>query len=376
MKVQTNLYRNGKWEKTLDGSLDSSSTLIFIFSASDFSLNDAGYRELLSKFPNAIITGCSTAGEIYEDELHDGSLSIAIAQFEKTQIVSKWIQVDKYEDSYEAGSNLANMFDPKGLKSVFVLGDGLGVNGSELVRGVNYVFKGKTIATGGMASDAGKFEKTWVFIDKEPLSNYVSAIGFYGESVNVDYASEGGWSQFGLERVVTECDEQTNTIYTLDHKPALELYKEYMGEHAKDLPSSALQFPFLVIDNDRDNKIRAIWGANEENQSVQLFGDVKNGDKIVFLKGSPRFIISGAQKAACDLDLAYGKTLLSIAVSCMGRRAVLQDRTEDEVEVVKDSLGENVSQVGFYSYGELSPRTSGKCGMLNQTMTLTLISES
>lgn len=376
MRVQTNLYQNGNWEKELDGSLDSPNTLIFIFSASDFSLNEAGYRELLEKFPNAIITGCSTTGEICEDELHDGSLSIAIAQFEKTKIVSKWIQVDKYEDSFAAGSDIAQLFDPKGLKSTFVLGDGLGVNGSELVRGVNHVFKGKTIVTGGMASDAGKFEKTWIFIDKEPRSNCVSAIGFYGEEIKFDYASEGGWSQFGLERIVTDCDEQTNTVYTLDHKPVLELYKEYMGEHAKDLPHSALQFPFLIIDADGDNKIRAIWDADEENQSVKLFADVKHGDRIVFLKGSPRFIISGAQKAACDLDLEYGRPLLSIAISCMGRRAVLQDQTEDEVEVVKESLGENVSQVGFYSYGELSPRTSGKCGMLNQTMTLTLISES
>ncbi|MBU1666953.1 FIST C-terminal domain-containing protein [bacterium] len=376
MQVQVNLYEDGTWKKELDNSLDSSNTLITAFSNKIFKKNEAGFKELYEKFPNSVIIGCSTTGEIYEDELHDGSLSVAIAKFEKTNIVFQHAKVNQIEDSFNEGSNLAKKFDQNGLKSLFILGDGLGINGSDLVQGFNNVLDRNIIVTGGMASDDGEFKKTWVFVNNKPCSNHVTAVGFYGEHIKVDYASEGGWSQFGLERLVTSCDTKTSTIYTLDNKPVLELYKNYMGEHAKHLPNSALEFPFLMIEPDGDSKIRAIWEANEENQSIKLFGDIKEGNKIIFLKGSTSYLITGAQQAAQNLNYPSNTPVLSLTVSCMGRRAVLKDRTEDEIEIVKETFSDNVSQVGFYSYGELSPRISGKSGLLNQTMTLTVIWES
>ena len=40
-----------------------------------------------------------------------------------------------------------------------------------------------------------------------------------------------------------------------------------------------------------------------------------------------------------------------------------------------DVLPAGTQQVGFYSYGELSPLTAGSCDLHNQTMTLTTIAE-
>lgn len=376
MKIKTNLYKDGAWREVLDSSLDSPNTLITIFSSSDFQENERGFREIYEKFPNSLIVGCSTIGEIYEDELYDGTLSIGITKFEKSKIVLHSLKVERIEDSFNGGCNLAKKFDQEGLKLLFVLADGLTINGSGLVEGFNSVLDRTVVVTGGMASDDAKFEKTWVLVDNQPCSDYVTAVGFYGDNIEVDYASEGGWNRFGLERLVTSCDAKTSTIYTLDHKPILELYKNYMGEHAKNLPNSALQFPFLMIDEDGDAKIRAIWKADDDTQSITLFGDIREGNKIVFLKGSTSYLVAGAQEAAQNLNYPLNSPILSLTVSCMGRRSVLKQRTEDEIEVVREALQDNVSQVGFYSYGELSPRASGKCGLLNQTMTLTLIWES
>lgn len=376
MQIDINLYKNGEWEKELDGSLDSPNTLITAFTNCDFKTNEAGFEEIYKKFPNAVIVGCSTINEIYEENLYDNALSIAITKFEKTTIVLQHIKVDSIDDSFDAGCNLAKKFDQQGLKSLFVLADGLTINGSDLVKGFNTILDKNIKVSGGMASDNGTFEKTWVLIDNKPCSNHATAIGFYGENIQFSYASEGGWNQFGLERVVTSCDTKTSTIYMLDNKPVLKLYKKYMGEHAKNLPNSALQFPFLMINKDGDSQIRAIWEANEEDQSIRLFGDVKEGNKIVFLKGSFDYVIDGAQQAVQKLTYPTNIPVLSLTISCMGRKSVLKDRTEEEIEIVRETLAENVVQVRFYSYGELSPRVSGKCGLLNQTMTLTLIWEA
>lgn len=375
MKIQLNLYKNDAWKEVFDSSLDSPNTLITAFSTSDFSKIEAGFQELCKTFPNSVIIGCSSTGEIYEDELHDEALSVSIAKFEKTKIVLENIKIEKIEESLEGGSKLAKKFNQEGLKSLFVLADGLLFNGSDLVCGFNSVLSKNIVVTGGMASDDRQFKQTWVFVDNKPSSHYTTAVGFYGEHIGIDYSSEGGWNQFGLERLVTSCDTKTNTIYTLDHKPVLELYRTYMGEHAKNVSHSALQIPLLMIDQEGDSQIRAIWKADEKSQSIQLFGDVQEGNKIVFLKGTSNYLVTGAQQAAQNLNYPSHCEVLSLTVSCMGRRGVLKEQTEDEVEIVKETFTDNVSQVGFYSYGELSPRSSGKCGLLNQTMTLTLLWE-
>jgi hypothetical protein len=87
-------------------------------------------------------------------------------------------------------------------------------------------------------------------------------------------------------------------------------------------------------------------------------------------------------QGACDAatmslrgDGTQGATL-SIAISCVGRRLVLGQRVEEETEATLDALPPTTRQVGFYSYGEISPYAGGTCDLHNQTMTLTTLAES
>jgi hypothetical protein len=60
----------------------------------------------------------------------------------------------------------------------------------------------------------------------------------------------------------------------------------------------------------------------------------------------------------------------------VGRRLVLGSRTEEEIEATLEVLPKGTQQIGFYSYGEISPYTAGTCDLHNQTMTLTTLSEA
>ena len=90
-------------------------------------------------------------------------------------------------------------------------------------------------------------------------------------------------------------------------------------------------------------------------------------------------LVEGASEAA---QFAFNKVeedlegdMLAILISCVGRKMVLGQRTADEVESVMDILG-GAKQIGFYSYGEISPHVEvGNCQLHNQTMTVTSISE-
>ena len=67
----------------------------------------------------------------------------------------------------------------------------------------------------------------------------------------------------------------------------------------------------------------------------------------------------------------------ALLISCVGRKLVLKQRTEEEVEAVRDVIGPQAAMAGFYSYGELSPFTpGGQCRLHNQTMTITTLSEA
>jgi hypothetical protein len=61
----------------------------------------------------------------------------------------------------------------------------------------------------------------------------------------------------------------------------------------------------------------------------------------------------------------------------VGRRLVLRQRIEEEVEAVREVLGGAPVMTGFYSYGEISPlNPSARCALHNQTMTVTTLTEA
>src|SRR5262249_16881694 len=89
-------------------------------------------------------------------------------------------------------------------------------------------------------------------------------------------------------------------------------------------------------------------------------------------------LITGASDAALMTRKTGGtgeSAKLGIAISCVGRRLVLGERTEEELEATAEVLPKHSVQVGFYSYGEISPYASGRCDLHNQTMTITVMGE-
>ena len=107
-------------------------------------------------------------------------------------------------------------------------------------------------------------------------------------------------------------------------------------------------------------------------------GDVPTGCYARFMKANFDRLIDGAVGAARTSYEAVGSASpdLALLVSCVGRKLVLAQRVEEEVEGVRDVLGERTVLAGFYSYGEISPFTPhARCELHNQTMTITTLSE-
>jgi hypothetical protein len=201
----------------------------------------------------------------------------------------------------------------------------------------------------------------------------VVAIGFYGDHISVNHGSEGGWRQFGPTRTITLSDK--NVLYEIDGENALSLYKRYLGEHAKDLPGSALFFP-LAIETDGVEVVRTILNIDEENNSMIFAGNVPEGSKARLMKANFDRLIDAAGTAAELSNTGMEGDKLSILISCVGRKLIFGNRIEEELEAARDVLGDKTIISGFYSYGEIAPFSDFmKCELHNQTMTITTLCE-
>lgn len=382
MKTQQWHYFAGQWKNNFtDTAFDRhEAQLVLAFGEPALSTDQELFNTLKDRFPRAQIVVSSTAGEIIGDEVYDNSMAVTAIQFENTSIRCSVAHINQHSCSYEIGKHLmAGLLSPD-LSSVFVISDGTHINGSELVAGLNEnnILHGKKIPiTGGLAGDGPRFGKTFVGLNQLPTSGVVVAIGFYGDSIRIGHGSFGGWDEFGTERVVTRCEK--NILYEIDDKNALDLYKEYLGPYKDELPGSALLFPLSLKEaNGDEHVVRTILSINEEEKSMSFAGNLPVGSNVRFMKANFDRLIDGSSMAAqkAFTSLSAKRPELIILISCVGRKLILQDRTDEEVEAVRKIFGGASPIAGFYSYGEISPfNPSTKCELHNQTMTITTFCE-
>lgn len=377
MKTKQQLWTEGKGWKGLDGTLREAELVIY-FGGQGVLDNGERYAELRAAYPKAHLLGCSTGGEIYNDEAIDKSIAAVVVKFEKTLLQAASQKISRPQDSYECGRKIAQALSGNGLRNIFLLSDGTHVNGSDLVRGMYNVLDKKTIVTGGLAGDAADFKKTLVGLDGPPESGVIAAIGFYGDSLHVGYGSVGGWDVFGPERIITRSKD--NVLYELDGKPALDLYKEYLGPDAEGLPGSALLFPLSIRpeEGSENETVRTIVGVNEADKSMTFAGDVTEGYVAQLMHGDFGNLVKGAAHAAeLALNPQNGSDSLAILVSCIGRKLLLGQNISDETEAIAEAFKRKIPTIGFYSYGEICHQQfTGDCSLHNQTMTVTVLHEA
>lgn len=374
MKVQQLSITQDNWIESLE-SINIDANLFLLFVSPEFKLTKELLSSLVKSHPNAIITGCSTAGEISDVTVKDKTISLTAIQFQKTNLNKVSVKIKSMDRSFEAGQKIGSQLYSTDLKHVIVLSDGLNVNGADLVSGLKSKLPNVSI-TGGLAADGSAFDKTYIIENNEMCDKTIIGLGFYGEDLKVGFSSRGGWNSFGIERLVTKSHK--NVLFELDGLPALELYKSFLGDEAQNLPSSGLLFPLSMRNSKIETPlVRTILAVNEEEQSLTFAGNIPQKSYVRLMKANIDRLIDGAEDSAISAkQLANESCELAILISCVGRRLVLKQLVEEEVEVVRGILGNKPKITGFYSYGEIAPFGEfSPCELHNQTMTITTLSE-
>lgn len=376
MKVtQMHLTRDGNWLKCSRAEFGAGTTLAFIFwSDTDEATVRSAAERMGTSCPGAIVVGCSTGGVIQDRLLFENTVSATLVSFARAGVRVASANGGEHPDGLALGRHLGASLPHEGLVHVFVLSDGLTVKGSALADGLTESLPHGVGITGGLAGDGERFRQTALLHGTEIFTGGALCVGFYGEGLHVGQGTCGGWVPFGPERLITASHE--NVLLEIDGESALDLYERYLGKHAQNLPASGHLFPLnLRKAGSSAWVVRTILGLDRERKALFFGGDVPLGSTVRLMRGSVDNLLDGAEEAG-KLARLEGGTALAILVSCVGRKMLLKQFAEEEIEAVSEALGPDVAMTGFYSYGELASGVDGEsCCLHNQTMMVTLLQE-
>lgn len=378
MHVIQYVYKDGLWHCQNNDRSGHRPHLTLIFGDRRHLADQAGVDAVIKPFTAGVVVTCSTAGHILGAELHEASLVATSIRFDHSSVVAMDLAAED-RDALEVGEEIgihARALGPA-LRLVYVLSDGRSVNGSDLLKGIHRHLPEGVMVAGGLAGDGDRFESTLVGIGGVPRSGHIVVIAFLGEALDISAGVSAGWDPFGPERTITASDK--NRLQELDGCNALGLYKQYLGPRAEELPGSALLFPLEITEPGAGEPvIRTILGIDDPAGTMTFAGNVPEGARARFMCANfDRLIESAADAAAGAMDQrAIQGPQLALLVSCVGRRLVLGQRVEEELEMARQQLGPDTAITGFYSYGEIAPVGHGAQAQLhNQTMAITTIRE-
>lgn len=377
MHIQQYCWENGRgWDTAPCAGDVREADLILVFGNTAVLRETDCIQHLQQTFPSARMLGCSTAGEIYGTTVSDNRIIATCISFDKTTIQTHFVKVSDYNNTVVATKALIEQFPKDNLCHIMLFSDGVLTNGSDIIRGITEAFPPNFPITGGLAGDGLDFEQSYVIFDGEIHQSTIGAVGFYGSSLKIGYGSAGGWIPFGPERLITR--SRGNVLFELDGQSAFELYRQYLGNPQGSLPATGIHFPLSVkLEEGEEPIVRTMLFVDEKNRTLGFAGDVPTGCYARFMRAMPDDLIDGAARAATIARRTGGDNPeLCIAISCIGRRAVLKQLTEEETESIEEVYQRPLVMTGFYSYGEIAPFSPGDRVILhNQTMTITTISE-
>lgn len=376
MKIEQIIYKEQKFNKKIE--LSENAQLVLLFGSRNLIEDKKIFLTIKEKYKNAYIMGSSTAGNVENLQISDEQINITAIYFEKSRIICGSVDLEDFEDDMKASIKMINGIEKENLKSIFLLTEGLNINAGRFVEGLKNSLDVSVKVVGGLAGDGADFKKTSVIANDYAKSNCVVYVAFY-DNINVGCCAYGGWTTFGIERIVTK--SKGKKIYTIDGQPAVNLYKAYLGEDNINKLSAnldILRFPMAFRKNETDEYfIRTVLGIDEKTGALECKADIPESSTCKLMKANKEKLIEGAAIATQNsCSCMNNKVDLALIVSCFGRRYILHNRIDEELDAIKSVIDKDVPIAGFYSYGEIGPQKENTYSeMHNQTLTVMLLSE-
>jgi hypothetical protein len=340
---------------------------------------------LKNKSPDSVIIGCSTSGEITPVGSLDNSVALMSIYSDQMNFVSG-IGNDIKSDARESGRALARDIQGKQNgekpKAGLILPDGLAGNGADIVRGVLDVFGSEFMLAGGAAGDDYLFKQTYEYLDDKVVSGSVVGVGMYG-NFEFGIGVRHGWIPIGNPRTVTK--SESNILYELDGKPAVEIYEDQFGKDKEVVSSEepfarlAITYPLGISVEGKDEYLIRDPLTVDGDGAITCAAEIPEGSTVYIMIGSREEAITAAGDAAekAKLQVEGHDIKAVILFNCIARKKLLMNKKQEEIDKIREVFGTEIPIIGFYTYGEQAP-LGGEvvtCSFHNETDVIFVLAE-
>jgi hypothetical protein len=319
----------------------------------------------------APLTGCSAEGTIDGDDADESNFSVVVMAISSDEL--QWtngLAKGLSADSRAVGQRVAEDLVPH-LSSdtigLFVFPDGLNLTLYDFFAGLEENLPSERFLPmwgGGAGNNFSVETPTYQYCDDEVVSNGVSYALLSGEA-QVSWAISHGMVPLGGKRKVTR--SKGNVIYEINGKPAVEVLKEYLPEHAliedRDwMPyaiSLALIFEAPSYMKDEEYVVRGVPGVRMADGSITVQTEVPEGTSVWFSSRDKEKISTRFNQMAAQIKEQLGdekpKLVFQFECSTRGKLLFREQEKQEIFRRFRQSVSLDAPWAGFYTIGEIGP---------------------
>jgi hypothetical protein len=323
----------------------------------------AGVRAVIGDAP---LIGCTGGGVINQDGPDESLRRVAVTVIASdTMTCTPVLAHGINEDAAAAGKDLASQLNaawPTDPQFLLLISDGLKINPDKLFQGLESTLTAKLPFIGGTAGETSAFKNTYQYFNDQVLQDVAIGVLFAG-TFTYDVGVSHGSRPVGITREVTKAEG--NHIFEIDHKPAFEVFKEFLGADVTELTNATVSGVCLGVATPEEAReayedvaLRIPIALDKDDGSIYIAGEWPVGTQLLVCRRDPESIIRRATEIAEGIKARHDNKdpLLVMHFDCAGRsKTLIGEETAIKEVAANQVFGKDVPWFGFYTFGEIAP---------------------
>lgn len=324
------------------------------------------------------IFGATSSGEFISSEIEEGSITIMLLDMDPA-----YFKLMFFETGDSSAFEIAKQLGEEGKKifsnPAFIILSGWSneIEGEEIIKGIEDGFGEGATIFGGMAGDDLTLSGPKAFtLGISSIAGLVALI-IDEDKIAISGVATCGWKPIGITKTITK--SEGNVVYTIDHKPALDLVMKYLGLNLEEQFNNTVfnlgaYYPLQLEREGAPAVMRTAQMGNVEDRSLICAGNVPQGAKVRFSLPPDFDVIDTVESECKELKDEQAQDADAVIMfSCVSRYLSLGIMTSEEIDRVLKIW--NAPMIGFFSYGEYGKSKRGKHEFHNNTCCVVVLKE-
>jgi len=361
---------------------DQKINLLIVFGSTSYDQDRlvAGVSETI---PDALLIGCSSAGEISSQGFSTEKSVVVMAI--ATDQMRFWGSMGNHIlwNPQQAGDDYANtlQYESHGyVTSSLVFVDVLSGGGDKTLLGVTTKLGDDFPLFGGAATDDLLFFETYQYYQGKAYKGSIVGVGISGDYLAVGVSGHG-FLPIGMSRKVTK--SEGTTLFELDEKPASSIYKDYLGEeysgqlHDGLLPSLAISYPLGIYSQQNNNVVLRNPIFVDQKGSMTFTAEIPPGSEIRLMISDIEQGLETTKTIAEEVLAKLGgrQPKAVVVINSISRKKMLGPHVDEEIELIQRIFGRDVPLIGFYSYAQIDKQPSEETPLHNGSLLIWALAE-